>query len=98
MYQTGGVMSTVEEGLAAQIRNIEARYGKPMSAWTELIQASGKIKHGEVVAWLKSEHSMTHGSAHRVALVVLNARAGSAKSADPEAELYEGPKASLRPT
>jgi hypothetical protein len=72
-------MATVEEGLQAQIRNIEATYGKPMSEWLAIIAASGLTKHTEVVAMLKNDYGMTHGAAHRVSLVV---RQGAAAFAD----------------
>jgi hypothetical protein len=92
-------MSKVEDGLQSQIRNIEATYGRPIGAWIEVVRASGTTKHAEVVALLKSEHGMTHGSAHRVALVARDAIAGAAGSpaADPADQLYEGRRAGLRP-
>jgi len=70
-------MPTVEEGLRAQIRNIEAAYGRPIESWIELIRASGLTKHNEVVAMLKTEHGMTHGAAHRVSLVARQAGSDS---------------------
>jgi len=48
-------MATVEEGLQAQIRNIEATYGKSMGEWLAIIAASGLTRHTEVVAMLKSD-------------------------------------------
>ena len=62
-------MATVEQGLQAQIRNIEATYGKPISEWVAIVAASGLAKHTDVVAMLKREYGMTHGAAHRVSLV-----------------------------
>ena len=62
-------MATVQQGLQAQIRNIEATYGKPMSEWVAIISASGLTKHIDVVAMLKKDYGMTHGAAHRVSLV-----------------------------
>src|SRR5579859_464177 len=90
-------MSTVEEGLRAQVRNIEATYGRPMSAWIELIRESGKTKHAEIVALLKTEHGLTHGSANRVALIARDVLTAGGSSADPVDELYAGKKAPLRP-
>src|SRR5215472_4286621 len=93
-------MATVEEGLQAQIRNIEATYGKPMSEWLAIIAASGLTKHTEVVAMLKHDYGMTHGAAHRVSLVARQATAASAgpdQDADPAGALYTGRKADLRP-
>jgi len=48
-------MATVEEGLQAQIRNIEATYGKPMSEWLAIIAASGLTKHTDIVNMLKND-------------------------------------------
>jgi Domain of unknown function (DUF4287) len=73
-------MATPEEGLAAQIRNIEQRYGKSMSEWFAVIAASGLAKHTEVVAMLKAEHGLAHGAAHRVSL--LSRQAAAPASAD----------------
>jgi hypothetical protein len=92
-------MATVEEGLQAQIRNIEATYGKPMQEWFAVIAASGKTKHTEVVSMLKSDHGMSHSAAHRVSLLARQAAAPPAASpgADPADTLYRGKKAGLRP-
>jgi hypothetical protein len=90
-------MTTPGEGIAAQIRNIEARYGKPMPEWFALIAASGLAKHTEVVAMLKADHGMTHGAAHRVSLLARQAAAPVPASNDPADALYTGKKASLRP-
>ena len=62
-------MTSVEDGIAAQIRNIEARYGKPLQEWFGLIAASGLTRHAEVVAMLKADYGMAHGAAHRVSLL-----------------------------
>src|SRR5229473_451719 len=91
-------MATVDQGIAAQIRNIEERYGRPLSEWFALIAASGLAKHTEVVAMLKAEHGMTHGAAHRVSLLSREAAAPAPASADAATDdLYTGKKASLRP-
>jgi len=90
-------MATVEEGLQAQVRNIEATYGRPIDEWIALIDASGLQKHGQIVAMLKSDYGMTHGSANRVALVALAAREPApAADADPFDVLYEGRPAAVR--
>jgi Domain of unknown function (DUF5655)/Domain of unknown function (DUF4287) len=91
-------MATVDEGIAAQIRNIEARYGRPISEWFTLIAASGLTKHTDVVAMLKAEHGMTHGAAHRISLLARQAAAPAPASADAAVDaLYTGKKAALRP-
>ena len=91
-------MATVEAGLQAQIRNIEATYGKPIDEWLAIIAASGLTKHTEVVAVLKRDYGMTHGAAHRVSLVARQAAAApSGHDLDPAGALYTGRKADLRP-
>jgi|SRR5215831_3768011 len=89
-------MATAEEGIEAQIRNIEARYGRPMPEWLALVAASGLTKHTEVVAMLKAEHGMAHGAAHRVSLLSRQAPAPASAGAAVDA-LYTGKKAGLRP-
>ena len=88
-------MATVEEGLQAQIRNIEATYGKPMSEWFAIIAASGLAKHTDIVNMLKNDYGMTHGAAHRVS--ILARQTGADQDSDPVSALYTGKKASLRP-
>ena len=99
-------MASVEDGIAAQIRNIEARYGRPLPEWFGLIAASGLTKHTDVVAMLKADYGMAHGAAHRVSLLSRQAAApdaavtsGPATASPGEVAdaLYAGKKASLRP-
>jgi hypothetical protein len=92
-------MATIEDALRTQIRNIEARYGRPISAWIDLVRARRLTKHGEILAMLKSEHSMSHGDANRVALVARDAINGVGVPAggDPAADLYTGKLANMRP-
>jgi hypothetical protein len=108
--QKEAAMASVEDGIAAQIRNIEARYGRPLPEWFGIIAASGLTKHTEVVAMLKADHGMAHGAAHRVSLLsrqaaVPDVALASAAASGPATALpgevadalYAGKKASLRP-
>jgi hypothetical protein len=88
-------VATVEEGLQSQIRNIEATYGRSMDEWIALIRATGLERHGQIVAWLKSEHGLPHGAANRVALVALDAAAPPAPD-DPVVALYADRPATVR--
>ncbi len=90
-------MSTVGQGLQSQIQNIEAKYGRPIDDWVELIRASGRTRHGEIVAMLKTEYGLSHGAANRVALVAMDALAPKDETADPEVALYAGNKGALLP-
>jgi Domain of unknown function (DUF5655)/Domain of unknown function (DUF4287) len=91
-------MASVEEGIAAQIRNIESDYGKPIGQWIELVNASGLTKHAQIVAMLKAEHGMRHGAAHRIALLALATDQPAPSNAVAALDvLYAGKKAALRP-
>ena len=79
-----------------QIRNIEASTGRSMDDWVALVRASGKTKHGEIVAWLKSDHGLTHGNANLIALIALRGP-DAPKGDDLVDAIYSGPKAPPSP-
>ena len=87
---------SLDEATRTQIRNIEASTGRSMDDWVALVGASGRTKHGEIVAWLKSEHGLTHGNANLIALTALRGPAAPTGDALVDA-IYAGPKATLRP-
>jgi Domain of unknown function (DUF5655)/Domain of unknown function (DUF4287) len=89
-------MGTVEDAVQTQARNIEQKHGRSMDDLVAMVGASGKAKHGEIVAWLKSEHGFGHGDANLVALTALRGPAAPAGDDLVEA-IYAGPKAALRP-
>ena len=101
-------MATVEEALQSQIKNIVATYGKPIEAWVKIIvdsaKATGKQKHGELVAMLKKDFKLPHGAAHRLSLIAREtfapagpAKPKASKAKDPAEALYPGDRAALRP-
>jgi hypothetical protein len=59
-------MTTPEKikGPASYFPSIEKKYGQPMAHWFDLLKLCGGMKHKEMVAWLKTEHSMGHGHAN----------------------------------
>ncbi len=94
----GEHVATVDEALQSQLRNIETRTGRSIDAWVELIRASGRRRHGEIVPWLKAEHGLTHGSAHRLALVAIDRLAPAPTTeVSPVDALYPESRAHLRP-
>lgn len=67
------------KGPASYFPSIEARYGRPMQEWLDLVVARlAEQPHMQVVGWLKSEHGMGHGHANAV---VAYARAALVKGA-----------------
>ena len=88
-----------EEQLASMVASLKEKTGKSMEQWTALARKSGKTKHGELVAWLKGEHGITHGYANLIAHGTLKSDSGAKIAAgdDLVAEMFAGDKAALRP-
>jgi hypothetical protein len=86
-----------EEGMASLIKNLEAKTGRTIDAWVALARGAGLAKHGQLVAFLKKEHGLTHGYANQIALRALKAEdAPASGSVDLVDAQYSGGKASLR--
>jgi hypothetical protein len=54
------------QGPASYLPSIEKKYGQPIAHWLDLIKSHDGMKHMEMVAWLKTEHGMSHGHANAV--------------------------------
>ena len=68
-------MSEKPKGPASYFPSIEAKYGKPVSLWLDVIQASPLQKHMDLVAMLKREHGLGHGHANALVAHALAAHA-----------------------
>lgn len=90
-------MSTPEQAQAIQLRNIEAKTGFSLEVLTAAVATSGKVKHGEVRAWLMDTYGLGYGSANGLATDALTPAASIDGSLDPLDEIYSGKKAHLRP-
>jgi len=86
-----------DDPLAAVSASLEAKTGRNLAAWTTLAKAHGETRHSALVAWLKSEHGLTHGYANTIALKAREADAASIGEADLVAQMFAGPKAAIRP-
>ncbi len=83
---------------ATQLRNIEASTGLSVAEFTAAIVESGAARHGEIVAYLKATHGLTHGNANLLAHVVREELAGGPPAeADLLAAQYSGRKETLLP-
>ncbi len=91
----------VAKAKANQLANIEKRTGKSLAELSALVKASGRTKHTEVIALLKTDLGLGHGDANAIALYAKSAGTAAATAdTSPDAavdELYAGPKADLRP-
>lgn len=59
------------KGPASYFPSIEKTYGKPMTHWFEVVNASGPLQHMELVGVLKTEHKIGHGHANAIVAYVL---------------------------
>jgi hypothetical protein len=89
-------MAKIEDAVASFERNIEAQTGKSAAAWGALAAARGLTKHGQMVAWLKTEHGLSHSHANHAAKHATRA-AAPPPADDPVAPLFAGGKQGLRP-
>ena len=89
-------MPTPEEQLRTMLANLEADSGKPVAWWLDQVDQSGLTKHGEKVAFLKSEHGLGHGYANTLVHLATQRAEGGAGEADLVAAQYQG-KEQLRP-
>lgn len=88
-----------EAQVAAMAANLKENTGKSLEQWAALARGSGRAKHGELVAWLKNEHGLTHGYANLVAHTAFKSDAATqvAAGADLVSAMFQGDKAALRP-
>lgn len=59
------------KGPASYFPSIEAKYGRPIAEWQEMIRARSGMKHMELVSWLKQEHGLGHGHANALVAATL---------------------------
>jgi hypothetical protein len=64
------------------IENLYKNTGKTLENWIEIVKKQNFAKHGEIVKFLKEQHSFTHGFANLVAHKANESDAGSAENAD----------------
>jgi hypothetical protein len=91
-------MSSPEQALATQLKNIEAKTGQDLAALRLAIAGCGKSKHGEIRARLMETYGLGYGDANTLAHAARDDTAPAAPDAgaDPLADIYTGKKAHLR--
>lgn len=58
---------------ATMIANLEAKTGRSLEQWVDLVHATDLTKHGAIMTHLKTDHRLTHGYANLIALTALRA-------------------------
>jgi predicted transport protein len=87
----------MENASAAMIENLKEKTGHSLDEWKKLLSKQGFSKHGEIVKFLKEQHSVTHGYASEIALKVLGSDAASATDTDALVEAQYKGKEHLKP-
>lgn len=59
-------------GPASYFPSIEAKYGRPVDEWFDLMTATGLTANKELVTWLKTDHELGHGHANALVQFHLN--------------------------
>ncbi len=96
-------MATLDQALAIQISNIQAKTGKSLDELAALLKATGREKNGELRSYAQEAVCLGYGDTNT--LVHVAKRSDGASQADDRglsaddvvAEIYTGPKAALRP-
>jgi hypothetical protein len=99
----GGTMVDINKAVENQIKNIQARSGKSLDELFAIFTLSGLKKHGEVRSLFIKELSLGYGDASTLASHFLQSNGvatGKVESVNPDlavSDIYNGPKAALRP-
>lgn len=68
----------MDKATQTMIENLRKNTGKSLEQWIEIVKAQHFSKHGEIIRFLKEQHSFTHGFANLVAHKANESDAGSA--------------------
>jgi hypothetical protein len=97
MSQSASPTSQIPAQTQTMIDNLPAKTGRSLDEWFQVLDAAAIPSHGAAMAYLKSEHGMTHGFANLV-VSLFRARGQEAPSdEDLVVVQYSGKKAALRP-
>jgi len=77
--------------------NLVKNTGKTLDEWIKIVRKQNFEKHGEILKFLKEQHSFTHGFANMVALKSRKADAGSVENKDDLIEKQYYGKEHLKP-
>jgi hypothetical protein len=82
----------------AYLDTIKAKTGKTPEDFAKLATHKGLTKHGEIVAWLKSDFDLGHGHANAIVAVLLKSETRKASGDEKLEKLCSGKKAVWRAT
>lgn len=74
--------ANMDKAEQTMLDNLHKNTGKTLKQWVEIIKKRNFEKHGQIMKFLKEEHSFTHGFANMVAMKSRGADAGSVENKD----------------
>ena len=72
----------MDKATQTMIENLHKNTGKTLEEWIDIVKKQTFVKHGEIIKFLKEQHSFTHGFANLVAHKANESDAGSADNQD----------------
>lgn len=87
----------MDKGYVTMIGNLKKNTGKSLEDWISIVKKKNFEKHGEIMKYLKEEHSLSHGFANLIALSSKGKLADSEESGDRLIEAQYKGKENLRP-
>jgi hypothetical protein len=96
-------MADEAKAMATLVANIEAKTGKTIAQFGDVLRASKLTKHGEMRTFLMEKFDLGHGQANTVVHLALQSDGASAAAASGKTagdvldDIYAGKKAALRP-
>jgi len=70
----------MDKGTQTMIENLYKNTGKTLEQWIDTVKKENLLKHGEVLRFLKEQHSLTHGFANLIALKAKGSDADSVEN------------------
>jgi predicted transport protein len=87
----------MDQAEQTMIDNLYKNTGKTLEDWISIVQKKNFVKHGEILKFLKEEHSFTYGFANLVAHKAKGSDAGSVDDKDSLVEKQYIGKENLKP-
>lgn len=72
----------MDKGTQTMIENLCKNTGKTLEQWVELVKKENLGKHGDMMKFLKEQHSLTHGFANFIALNAKGSHSGFVENQD----------------
>ena len=70
----------MDQATLTMIENLQTNTGKSLEEWISIVNSQNFAKHGDIMAYLKGTHGLTHGYANLVAHKAKGSDAGSVEN------------------